>query len=352
MKSTILIVDDIEINRIILREILNDDYDILEAGGGKEAISIVCGTEGLPDVILLDIMMPDMDGYEVLAYLKNNDYTKDIPVLFITAADIDTNEPKALNSGAIDFIPKPFIHEVVKARVNIQVQLRNYQHNLEQMVEEKTAEINLMHQRILEALAAIVEYRSLESGQHIRRVKELARALVDVMLTKPEYREKLIESNPNDIIEACTLHDIGKVGVADSILLKPGRFTDEEFEIMKSHVIIGGDIVDSMFKDLNYGKTYLKHCKDIALYHHERWDGKGYMGKLAGEEIPISARILSIVDVYDAVSNKRCYKEAYSPQESMDIILEGRGTQFDPGIVDCFLEAAPKCEELVRELRD
>jgi putative two-component system response regulator len=347
MKTTVLIVDDIDVNRIILREILSEDYTILEASGGEEAVALVCDTFNLPDIILLDIMMPDMDGYEVLKFLKQNEYTKHIPVLFITSADAGTNESKALNAGSVDFISKPFNSDVVKARVKLHVQIKNYNQHLAKLVSEKTDEISHMQQRILETLATIVEYRSLESGQHIQRVKQMSKILINVMLTKPQYRALLISENYPDIVRATILHDVGKVGVPDRILLKPGRLTDEEYDVMKTHSEIGGSIVDSISKDVPKENLFIRHLKEIAMYHHERWDGKGYPRGLKETEIPVAARIVAIIDVYDAIMSKRVYKDAFPKEKCVEIIKEGRGSQFDPGIVDCFLEAVSDFENVI-----
>ena len=191
------------------------------------------------------------------------------------------------------------------------------------------------------------------SEQHIRRVVELTKILIENMLTKKKYRDILIEERYSDIIRAVILHDIGKVGIPDNVLLKPGKLTDEEFEIMKTHTTVGADIINSISHDMSDDQSnYLRHCRDIALYHHERWDGKGYMNHLSGNDIPISARIVSVIDVYDAVANKRCYKDAVSHEETVNIIVGGRGTQFDSDILDCFLEVSEEFAKLTEELRD
>ena len=225
-------------------------------------------------------------------------------------------------------------------------------HNLEEKVEAKTQEVNLMHTKMLDTLATIIEYRSLESGQHIQRTMELTKILVGAMLEKPKFRSQLIELNHASIVRAVPLHDVGKVGIPDNILLKPGKLTEDEFAVMKTHAAIGGDIIVKVSEDMKDEKQYLKHGRDIALYHHERWDGKGYGAGLKGEEIPLSARIVSVVDVYDALVNKRCYKESYSYDGTIKIIMDGRGTQFDPDIVDVFLEVTAEFERITNELGD
>ena len=350
MKDKILVVDDVELNRIILGEILSDDYEVIEASNGIDAVDLLYNSTDLPQAVLLDIMMPEMDGFQVLELIKSNPNTAKIPVLFITAADATENEFKGLSEGAVDYIPKPFNASVVKARVDNHIQLKRYQNDLESMVEKKAAELMTTHERILETLATIIEYRSIESGAHIRRTMELLKAMVNHMLTKPKYNKDLMELNYNAIVKASSLHDIGKVGIPDSILLKPGKLTEEEFEVIKTHSDVGARIIDSMNLDGN--ELYLKHCREICKYHHERWDGRGYPDKLSGEDIPLSARMVSIVDVYDALVSPRCYKKSMPHGKALEIIKEGRDSQFDPYLVDILLEVEDMFEKLHMEFAD
>lgn len=352
MKNTILIVDDMEINRIMLREMLSGDYTVVEACNGVEATQKLKSLDPLPTVILLDIVMPEMDGYQTLEIIKSNDKTKDIPVLFITAEDSKTNETKALTHGAMDYISKPFDYETVQARVRNHVHLSNYRLNLELLVYQKTKELDSMHMRILETMATIVEFRDFTSGLHIRRTRELMQVLTEHMLKNERYADELKRLNYEAIINASTLHDIGKVGIADEILLKPGRLTEEEFEEMKKHSEIGGYIIECISDEVVDNTMYLKHCRDMCLSHHERWDGKGYCRQLKGEEISLSARMMAIVDVYDALTSKRCYKEPFTFEKAIEIIRAGRGTQFEPNLVDIFLEVSPRFEKLTKELSD
>lgn len=352
MKDKVLIVDDVDINRMILREILLNDYDILEAGSGPEAIGILFGPQNLPDAVLLDIMMPDMDGFEVLERIKANPLTAAIPVLFITAADADTNETRGLKEGAVDYISKPFNPDVVKARVDNQIQLMHYRTDLEAMVRRKTDELTHTHETLLEALATIIEYRSLESGEHVRRTSDLSRLVVEALLERPRYRGELERLNYSSLIKAVSLHDIGKIGIPDSILLKNGPLTKEEFEVVKGHTVIGAEIIGTIARDISDEGMYLRHCKDICRAHHERWDGRGYPDGLAGEKIPLSARIVTIIDVYDALVNKRCYKPAFSHQQALDMLKEGAGSQFDPGILEVLDGIADKFRRLEESLAD
>jgi len=352
-KDLILIVDDIEINRIILREILQNDYEIIEAANGKEALKILfpkddIPAETLPTAILLDVMMPEMDGFEVIDVIKNKDTTKNIPVLFITATDSEETESKGLKAGAADYITKPFNHDVVRARVDNHINLARYSHNLEQLVTKKTAEVTRTYESTLEVLATIIEYRNLESGTHIRRTTLLTEILINRMLESEKFKPALEALNIPSLIKASALHDIGKIGIPDGILLKPGKLTNDEFNMIKTHTTVGSHIIDSIAENLPDNDNYLKYAKDICHYHHERWDGNGYPAGLSAEEIPLSARIISIVDVYDALVSPRCYKDAFSHDIALSIITEGRGTQFDPDLVDIIpdiAEAFMKVEE-------
>lgn len=357
-KDTILIVDDIEINRIILREILGDDYDIIEAGSGDDAYRLLYKEDGvspadiLPTVVLLDIKMPGIDGFEVLETIKKNSSTTHIPVLFITAEDDDETESRGLIAGAADYITKPFNSDIVKARVINFVNLSRYSNRLEELVIEKTAEVTKTYESTLEVLATIIEYRNLESGLHIRRTTLLTEALIAAMLETEKYRKLLANENIPSLIKASALHDIGKIGIPDNVLLKPGKLTPEEFDIVKTHTSIGSDIVRSISERLPDDDLYLKYSGEICHHHHERWDGKGYPHGLEGEDIPLSARILSVVDVYDALINPRCYKAAFPHQVSLDIISEGRGTQFDPLLVDLIIGTADRFKAIEEKYGD
>jgi len=337
-RDVILIVDDIEINRMILREILQDDYQIVEAASGSEAFSLLYDGGVSPTVVLLDIMMPDIDGFQVLERIKHESSTKSIPVLFITAADSEETESRGLKAGAADYVTKPFNHDIVRARVDNHINLARYRHKLEQLVAKKAAEVTKTYEQTLEILATIIEYRNLESGAHIRRTTLLTEVMVAKMLDMEKFRPLLLAENVLSLIKASALHDIGKIGISDAILLKPGKLTPDEFEVIKTHTTIGSQIINNIAATLPDNDMYLKYANDICHFHHERWDGGGYPCGLKGEEIPLSARIISVVDVYDALVSPRCYKAAYSHDVSLEIITEGRGTQFDPDVVDLLPE--------------
>jgi putative two-component system response regulator len=350
-KDIILVVDDMDMNRMILESILCDDYDVWQAENGMAAIDLLYNAVDLPAVVLLDIMMPEMDGFETLDLIKSNTRTSAIPVVFITAADVESTETRGLRAGAVDYVSKPFNPDVVKARVDNHIELKRYRDNLEETVEKKVFQLVKSKENMLETLATVIEYRNLESGHHVKRTSILSRNLVNRLLDIPYYARQLNELHPESMLKAVPIHDIGKIGVPDNVLLKPGRLTTEEFDIIKTHTTIGSDIIDTLLSK-DEGDEYLLHCRDICRHHHERFDGKGYPDGLSGEAIPLSARILSIVDVYDALVNSRIYKPALPHDEAVQIIMGGSGAQFDPGILEPFYEINGSFFTLTQEIEN
>lgn len=332
-KASVLIVDDSDISRILLREMLTDRFEITEASSGYDALELLRTMDEKPELLLLDIMMPHMDGYAVMAELRKDPLLMHIPVICITASD---EEFKGLNAGAVDYVFKPFDPEAVKLRVSNQIELTRYRHQLERMVDEKAQELVSTKETMLETLADMIEYRSLESGMHIKRTQKLTEILVKHLLTSRIYGPLLANCNIKAMIKASALHDIGKIGIPDNILLKPGKLTPEEFDIIKTHTVIGSDIFNSLLQQQE--DEYYRFCYEISRSHHERWDGSGYPDHLSKEDIPLSARILALVDVYDALVSTRCYKEAIPHDEAIHIIEQGSGSHFDPSIVDALLE--------------
>jgi len=344
MAKRILIAEDQEINRDLLEAILGDDYELDMAENGQEALDIL-RTEGRehPALILSDVVMPKMDGFDLMEQIKADPSLQHIPVIFITSS---AEEDKSLIAGAIDFITKPFNSDIVRLRVANHIELSNYRLSLEEMVEEKTAEILATKEAFLETMASMIEYRSLESGEHIRRTKVLTAILVTQLLEHPKYGAELKKGNPSTISQAAPLHDVGKIGIPDNILLKPGRLTPEEFKKIETHSTIGADMIATMMKGRD--DEFLKHCYDIAKHHHERWDGKGYPDKLAGEKIPLSARIVALVDVYDALVSKRVYKDGMSHEKAITIIKDEAGTHFDIEIVSALLKVEGQVKALYK----
>ncbi|MDR1286173.1 MAG: response regulator [Treponema sp.] len=345
---TVLVVDDVEMNVMILEEILKDSYNIITAGNGVEALDVLHKTPVLPKIILLDIFMPEMNGYQMLEVMKEDESLKRIPVIFITTSD---SESEALSAGAVDFINKPFLPDIVKLRVKNQIELKNYSDSLEEMVAEKTAEATSTLDNTLQALANIIEYRNLESGSHVKRTQFFCKALIDYLLESDSaYAGQLRKMEPDVIVKAMALHDVGKIGIPDRILLKPGKLDADEFEIMKTHTTVGKNIIEEMMRGVkDKDSIYLIHCRAIAWSHHERFDGKGYPQGLKGTDIPLAARIASLADVYDALVCARVYKAAFSCSEALRIIREGRGTQFDPLLTDAVLYIHDRFETIVRQ---
>jgi putative two-component system response regulator len=332
---TVLVVDDIDMNVMILEEILQDDYHIITANNGKNALEALRKAPVLPKIILLDVMMPEMTGREMFDILKADPTFKRIPVIFITAEN--DSESELLAAGAVDFINKPFTPEIVKLRVKNQIELKNYSDSLEEMVAEKTAEATKTLDNALQGLANVIEHRDLESGEHVKRTQLYVGTLLNYLIdTNSVYAERLKSLEPEIIVKSMALHDVGKIAIPDRILLKPGRLDPEEYEIMKTHTTRGKEIIGEL-GDVK-SSLYLKHCDDICYGHHERWDGKGYPRQLAGESIPITARLAALADVYDALVCARVYKAAMPNLEAVKIITEGKGTQFDPIMADALVE--------------
>jgi len=327
---SILIVDDASINIMMLEEILRENYRIITASNGKEGLEKLRSESVLPKIALLDVRMPEMSGREMFGIMKEDPKFKRIPVIFITAEN--DSESELLAAGAMDFINKPFLPEIVKLRVRNQITLKSYSDNLEMLVEQKTTEATKVLDNALQGLANAIEYRNLESGEHVKRTQLYVQALCQELIDSgSEYADDLIKFQPDTIMKSMALHDIGKISIPDRILLKPARLDPDEYEIMKSHTTQGAKII----RDLGDSPSslYLKHCEDICLSHHERWDGKGYPHQLSGTEIPLVARLAAVSDVYDALVSIRIYKPALPCREAVRMIAESSGTEFDPVIV-------------------
>nr|WP_320191542.1 two-component system response regulator [uncultured Desulfobacter sp.] len=348
-QSTILIVDDTETNIDILMETLGDTYDIQVALDGESALENVA--EEKPDIILLDIMMPGMDGYEVCRRLKDDPLTHDIPVIFLTAMADEQNEAKGLALGAVDYVTKPFSPELVKARVSNQLELKKHQDHLQELVALRTKELALTQEVTIYSLASLAETRDPETGGHILRTQRYVRALARRLKTVPTFEQILTDEVIDLLYKSAPLHDIGKVGVADSILLKPGKLTDEEFEEMKNHTIYGRDALKIAEEKLG-NNSFMQYARRIAYTHHEKWDGSGYPNGLRGEDIPVSGRLMAIADVYDALISKRVYKPPFSHAKAMDIITKESGTHFDPVMVEMLSTIEDEFLQIASSLAD
>lgn len=362
MRDKILIVDDMEMNREILTAILEKDYPVLEADGGRIAIGMIQKHQEEIAVVLLDLIMPEMDGFAVLEVMKKQGWLKHIPVLVITAESKADIENKCFEMGVSDFVKKPFDNAIVKNRVKNIVDLFGYRNQLEEKVEKQTETLKKQYKllvmqaeklkesntKIIDILGTVVECRNLESGEHVKRVKSFTKILAEQMMNDyPEYQ--LTQEKIDVIVSASALHDIGKIGIPDSILLKPARLTKDEYEYMKSHTTRGCEVLDNI-EDV-WDETYSKVSYEICRHHHERYDGKGYPDSLEGEAIPISAQMVGLADAYDALVSERVYKSAFSEDEAFQMIVSGECGVFSPKLLECFRKTKKQFEELNRTLK-
>lgn len=342
-QPNILIVDDVPENLSVLGELLQPTYRVRAANSGARALQIA-NSPPPPDLILLDVMMPGMDGYQVLRELRDNATTRDIPVIFVTAMDGTDDEEKGLDLGAVDYITKPIRPAIVLARVRAQLELKRARdilsdHNayLEQEVARRMAENQLIQEVSIHALAHLAETRDPETGNHLRRTQEYVRTLARGLKHHPRFSHYLDERTIGQLAQSAPLHDIGKVGIPDHILLKPGKLTPEEWAIMKTHAEIGAEAIAQAIADSARPVEFLQIAQEIARSHHEKWDGSGYPRGLAGDGIPISARLMALADVFDALICARVYKPPMPYEEAYSIIVSGSGTHFDPDVVDAFI---------------
>lgn len=353
--ADILIVDDTLANIQVLSGMLKQQgYKVRPVLDGKTALK--AAETNAPDLILLDITMPDMDGYEVCTRLKENPTLSHIPVIFISALTEPLDKVRAFSVGGVDYITKPFQLEEVRVRVenhlhlaSLQHQIENYNHFLEEKVIEQVSEISDSQMATILALAKLAEYRDEDTGRHIERIQYFCRLLVTRLAENPEHKSMLTPLYIDNISHASPLHDIGKVGIPDQILLKPGKLTPAEFEVMKTHTVIGFDLLQTV-KNRYTKNSFINLGIEISRSHHEKWDGSGYPDGLRGKEIPLSARILAVADVYDALRSKRPYKAGFDHASSMKILLEGKGTHFDPEVIDVFIDLQDEFMRIYAEL--
>ena len=342
-KPVILIVDDAAENLHVLSELLRPDYRVLAATSGEGCLRVASNSLK-PDLILLDVMMPGMDGYEVLARLRENPVTQDIPVVFLTALADAGREERGLQLGAADYITKPIVPAVVLARVNTQLQaklardwLKDQNATLEAEIMHRMAENDLTQRVSIRALAHLAEMRDPETGNHILRTQGYVHQLAVRLRAHPRFSATLAERYTDLLTRSAPLHDLGKVGIPDYILLKPGKLTAEEWAIMQTHARLGSEAIEQAERDIEMPLDFLLLAKEIAHWHHEKWDGSGYPDGLIGNAIPVSARLMAVADVFDALISVRVYKRAMPYAEAREIIAAGRGKHFDPDVVDAFL---------------
>ncbi len=341
-KQRVLIVDDEEVNRAILMEMFKEvpeEYTLVEAENGLDAVRKIEENDNIV-LILLDVVMPMMDGFKVLEYMQGHDLLDEIPVILITGETIMDSEDRAYSFGVADVIHKPFYPHIVKRRSRNIIELYQNKRNMEirlkeqeKAIREQEREIRETNEFMIDALSSVVESRSAETGGHTKRIKYYTKIMLQCLKDHfPQYG--LTSAQVDAIARASVLHDIGKIGIPDAILLKPGRLTAEEFETMKSHTIIGCDILEKFYRDQT--TEFYRYCYDICRYHHERWDGRGYPDHLAGDEIPVSAQIVAVADVYDALVSPRVYKSSFTNIKAFDMIMNGECGQFSPDILKCF----------------
>jgi len=357
--STVLVVDDTPNNLSLLSDLLREEYRVKVATNGEKALRIA-EAQDAPDLILLDVMMPGMDGYEVCRRLKEQDETRNIPVIFLTARTDPEDERIGLELGAVDFIAKPINPPLVHARVRNHLLLKNHSDFLrdkaawlEAEVQSRTRDIQRVKEVAIVAMASLAETRDNETGNHIRRTQNYVKALAEYLSGQPDFAGLLDAESIDLLYKSAPLHDIGKVGIPDSILLKPGKHTPEEFEIMMTHTTLGAEAIVVAEEVLGDSEmSFLRYAREIAQTHHEKWNGSGYPNQLKGEDIPLSGRLMAVADVYDALISKRVYKPAFPHDKAMSIIREGRGTHFDPRIVDALDQIEDRFIAIAAEFAD
>jgi putative two-component system response regulator len=352
-KLRLLVVDDIDINRLIISELFSDRYEVLEASNGKEALEIIDDDDSQLAIVLLDMVMPVMDGFGVLKAMNRSGKINSIPVILVTSEYDDEMSLESYSLGVSDVIHKPFNASIVNQRVSNVIDLYVYKNHLEEkLVEQKNeliqqeGRIKQMNFSLIDTLSAMVEFRDLESGKHIQRT----RLLIKLILKNTRDKYPITDEQLELISMASALHDVGKIAIPDAVLLKPGKLTPEEYDIMKTHTIRGSEIIESL--DLLQEEDYYKYCHDICRYHHERFDGKGYPDGLAGEDVPIWAQAAALTDVYDALTSKRVYKDAFAHEKAIEMIVGGECGTFNPALIEVLLEISPQLKELAQSLAD
>lgn len=347
MKKVILVVDDDKSNLMIAQKLLVEEYRVAAANSGELAFRYLEKNE--PDLILLDIQMPGMDGFEVMSRIQKSEAWCKIPVIFLTADRSEQTEEDCFKMGAVDYIGKPFVPAIMLQRVRRTLELEDYRKGLERMVEQQLAQITQLQQDIIISMANLIESRDGTTGEHIKRTSAYVDLFVRRIREKGLYQEELTPAYADYMRKAAPMHDIGKIAVHDMILQKPGALTPEEYKKMQLHATEGGRLIrENMGRIVN--QEFVDIASDMASYHHEKWNGKGYPEQRKGKEIPLAARILAIADVFDALVSKRQYKEGMTLEEAFEIMEKERGESFEPELLDVFLESKEELRELMKEL--
>ena len=357
-RATVLVVDDTPNDLSLIASLLKSDYRVQVANGGDACISVASASQP-PDLILLDIMMPDLDGYEVCRRLKANPATRAIPIIFLTGKNSVADEQLGFQLGAVDYITKPVSPPLVLARVATHIALkasadflRNKNKYLEREIAKRDRQMTAIQDVTILTMASMAETRDTETCNHIRRTQFYVKALAEHLKPNPRFSQFLTEDNIDMLFKSAPLHDIGKVGIPDRILLKPGKLTPEEFEIMKTHTTLGWDAIDKAEKSLGTQAEFLTMAKEIALFHQEKWDGSGYPQGRKGDDIPVSARLMAVADVYDALISRRVYKAGMSHEAAVAIILQGKGQHFDPDMVNAFFDIQGEFRAIAQRYAD
>jgi putative two-component system response regulator len=342
----------------LVSNLLKDLYIVKVANSGEKALKYLYESTA-PDLILLDIMMPILSGYDVIKKIKEDTILKDIPIIFLTAKNSIEDEKIGFELGAADYITKPISPPILKARIKTQLEnkvasdfLKDKNQFLEDEIEKRTKEVVAIQNVTIFAMASLAETRDNETGNHIRRTRAYVKILALKLQNHPKFKDFLTDEMIDTLYKSAPLHDIGKIGIPDYILLKKGKLTAEEFEVMKTHTTLGKEAIEHAENQLGYEVSFLKIAKEIAYSHQEKYDGTGYPLGLKGNEIPISARLMSVADVYDALISKRVYKDKIEHEKAIEIMKEGRGTHFDPYILDAFLELQKEFEDVAKSFID
>ena len=349
-RKVIFLVDDNPVNLLVGSDALRGQFDVLTLNSGPRLLKVL--EKNIPDLILLDIEMPEMNGYEVIKQLKGKPETSDIPVIFLTAKNDNENELEGLSLGAIDYITKPFSPPLLQKRIEVHLlvesqkkELIKFNTTLQEMVNAKTKMVVELQNAVLKTMAELVECRDDITGGHIDRTQNYLRLLLNTLSEQSIYEEEMSLWDLELVLQSAQLHDVGKIAIKDSILQKPGKLTSDEFEVMKEHTTFGEKVISKIEKSTSDQK-FLEYAKVLVVSHHEKWDGSGYPNRLNGEDIPLLGRIMAICDVYDALVSERPYKEAFTHEEAVGIIENGRGKHFDPILVDTFLGVSDQFDKI------
>ncbi|MBQ6806967.1 MAG: response regulator [Lachnospiraceae bacterium] len=347
MKKIILVVDDDKTNLMVAQKVLSDEYRVAAVNSGELCFHYL--ERNCPELILLDIQMPGMDGFAVMEKLQQHEEWSRIPVIFLTADRSEQTEEKCFRVGAVDYIGKPFVPAIMIQRVKRTLELEDYRKSLEQMVEQQLQRITQLQQDIIFTMANLIESRDGTTGEHVRRTSIYTDMLIRRMKKKGVYAQEITSEFVDYMHKAAPMHDIGKITVSDIVLQKPGKLTDEEYTMIKNHTVAGGKMIRENMSSL-VEPEFIEIACDVAKYHHEKWNGKGYPEGLSGTAIPLSARILAVTDVFDALVSKRQYKAGMSLEQAFEIMAKDRGESFEPIILDTFFDMSEELTEIMKEL--